>query len=96
MHPKLVEGDTKLVVDALNSNNCNLSRFGHIVNDTHRIIHTFSQWRCVFVDREANQAVHLLAKEATKDVKDRIWRVEISDRISDVVSMELLPSSFDG
>jgi ribonuclease HI len=38
----ILEGDAKLVVDALNSNNCNWSRFGHIVNDTRRILHTFS------------------------------------------------------
>lgn len=67
-----LEGDVKLVVDALNSNTSTWSRFGHIVKDTRRILHTFLRWRCGFVHHEANDAIHRLAKATITNISDRI------------------------
>jgi ribonuclease HI len=85
----ILEGDAKQVVEAINSKTSNGSRYGHFVNDTCRILQEkVSQWKCVFVPREANQAAHRLAKAATTDIIDKIWRYEIPDCICDVLPME--------
>jgi hypothetical protein len=85
----ILEGDAKQVVDALNSKTSNGSRYGHFVNDTCRILQEkVSQWKCVFVPWEANQAAHRLAKAATTDIIDKIWRYGIPDCICDVLPME--------
>jgi hypothetical protein len=40
--PKVwLEGDAKIIVDALNSNECILSRYGHLVEDTRSILQSF-------------------------------------------------------
>jgi ribonuclease HI len=68
----MMEGDAKLIVDAVNSNSSTWSRFGHIINDTRQILDDFIRWKCNHVRREANGAAHRLAKTATTDVSDRI------------------------
>jgi ribonuclease HI len=84
----ILEGDVKQVVDAINLNTSNWRCYGHIVNDTCRILQTVPQWRCVFVHREANQAAHRLAKAATTNIIDKIWRFEVPDCICDALPME--------
>jgi hypothetical protein len=59
-------------VDVVNSNSTNWSHFGHLIDDTRRILEGFPKWKCNFVRREANEAAHWLAKVATTDVNDRI------------------------
>ena len=58
MQQLFLEGDAKLVVDAINSIMSTWSRFGHIVEDTQGILQTFSRWRCGFIHREANEVAH--------------------------------------
>jgi ribonuclease HI len=89
----MMEGDAKLIVDAVNSNTTTWSRFGHIIDDTRRILDGFIRWKCNHVRREANEAAHRLAKAATMDVSDRIWRDTTPNCISDIVLMERLALS---
>jgi ribonuclease HI len=95
MFPNVIlEGDAKLVPDALNSNQSRGCRFGHLIEDTRHVLQLFSRWKCVFTKRVANEAAHRLAKRATLNIGDRIWRSQVLDCISDVVLMErLTPSS---
>ncbi|XP_059450979.1 uncharacterized protein LOC132181760 [Corylus avellana] len=66
----ILEGDAKQVVEAINSDVNNGSRFGHIVEDIRQTLKTFPRWRCAFANRNANAAAHGLAKGATKLVMD--------------------------
>jgi hypothetical protein len=66
------------------------SRFGHLIEDTRRMLLTLSRWRCAFVPYKANEAAHRLAKAVTTDVSDRIWRNDAPNCISDIVLMERL------
>jgi ribonuclease HI len=95
VHRVVLEGDAKQIVDAVNANSASWSRFGHLIDDTRRILESFSQWKCQFVRREANEAAHRLAKAATIDVNDRIWRDAPPSCISDIVLMERLALSCD-
>ena len=67
-----LEGDAKLVVDAINSNTSTWSHFGHIVEDTRGVLQTFPRWRCGFIHREANEVAHQLARVAFTNISDRI------------------------
>jgi ribonuclease HI len=91
----VLEGDAKQIVDTVNSNSASWSRFGHLIDDTRRILESFPQWKCQFVRREANEAAHRLAKAATIDVNDRIWRDAPPSCINDIVLMERLALSCD-
>jgi ribonuclease HI len=68
----MMEGDAKLIVDAVNSNSSTWSRFGHIIDHTQQILDDFIRWKCNHVRCEANGVVHQLVKAATTDVNDRI------------------------
>jgi ribonuclease HI len=89
----MLEGDAKQIVEGINSHMNTWSRFGHLIDDTRRILADFTRWKCNFVRREANEAAHRLAKAAITDVGDRMWSVTTPNCISDIVSMERLALS---
>ncbi|XP_059436709.1 uncharacterized protein LOC132169743 [Corylus avellana] len=90
----ILEGDAKQVVDAIVSKGNCWSRFGHLVEDTRTVLLAFTEWKCVHINRTANNVVHKLAKMATSDIIDRTWTLCIPDCIRDVILMkQLVPSS---
>jgi hypothetical protein len=70
----ILEGDAKQVVEAINSDVSNVSRFGHLVEDIRLNLKSFPRWRCVFANRNANFAAHNLARGATRFIIDRDWK----------------------
>jgi ribonuclease HI len=87
-----LEGDAKQVVEAVNSLTSSWSKYGHLIDDIRRMLQSFTRWKCNFVHREANEAAHRLAKAATMDVNDKIWRNITPNCISDIVLMERFSS----
>ncbi|XP_059451224.1 uncharacterized protein LOC132182029 [Corylus avellana] len=90
-----LEGDAKLIVDAINSSTKTCSRYDHIVEDSRSILNTFPKWKCGFIHREANEAAHRHAKAAITDVSDRIWGNDPHDCIRDIVLREQIALSLD-
>jgi hypothetical protein len=72
----ILEGDAKQVVEAINSDVSNVSRFGHLVEDIRLTLKSFPRWRCVFANRNANVAAQQdnLARGATRFIIDRDWK----------------------
>ena len=89
----ILEGDAKLVVDELNSNQSKGCQFGHLIEDTRHVLQLFSKWMCVFTKRVANEAVHQLAKRATLNIGDGIRRSQVSYCNSNVLMEHLALSS---
>jgi ribonuclease HI len=89
----ILEGDAKQIVDAINSNMSTWSQYGHLVEDTRRLVCSLSRWKCIFTHREANEAAHRLAKAAAMNISDMIWRDQTPHCISDIVLMEQLALS---
>jgi hypothetical protein len=83
-----LEGDAKIIVDALNSDASLLSRYSHLVEDTLCILQTFLSWSYGFVHREAHEAAYRLAKVANINISDRMGRDQTPDCISDIILME--------
>jgi hypothetical protein len=83
-----LEGEAKIIVDALHSDESMLSCYGHLVEDTKSILKNFLSWKCGFVHREANEVAHRLAKASTIPINDRVWTNHTPDCISEIILME--------
>lgn len=71
-HDILLEGDSLNVVKAQKDKQPNLHRYGHVVEDTHLLLRSMRSWAIGHVNRESNQTMHNLAKEASKNSIDRV------------------------
>ena len=89
------EGNAKQIGHAINSPTMAWNWFGHLVEDTRRILHSLMSWKCTFANREANEAAYRLAKAAITNVSDRIWRSFTLNCINDIVLIEQLALSLD-
>jgi ribonuclease HI len=91
----ILEGDAKLVVDAINAKDNNWSSIRHLVEDTCSILQSNSQWKCVHLNRSANMPAYRLAKLATIDVIDKLWNSLIPNCIRNVILIEQIAPSSD-
>ncbi|XP_059458290.1 uncharacterized protein LOC132187875 [Corylus avellana] len=66
-------GDVKLIVEAVNSDEQDWSKKGHIIDAIHSSVRTFSHWTFSHVNGEANWVAHELATLATTPNKDELW-----------------------
>lgn len=89
----ILEGDSLLVVKALNDSNPNWLRYGQIIEDTRLVLGSLRSWNVQHVKQEANAAAHGLAKNAISISTDHIWLEEIPHCIFDVVILEQLALS---
>jgi ribonuclease HI len=86
----ILEGDSLIVVKALQTEAENLSLYGHFIDDTRLLLRQFRTAEIQHVKRQANQAAHGLAKEAVKDCIDNIWMEDSPPCISDIIDLERL------
>ena len=84
----ILEGDFKQVVEAVTSKGSSMSKYGHIIGDIHEVLKVFRRWDIRHVKRIANEATHVLAKSATKEIGERIWLEDTPNIIFDVVTLE--------
>jgi ribonuclease HI len=64
----ILEGDSQVIVYALNSGSVSAIAYASLVDDTQTILNTFPAWRVVFVQRVANAVVHHLAHVAVSNL----------------------------
>jgi ribonuclease HI len=86
----VVEGDSKVIISAVQNREASSSRYGHLIDDLVMLLDSSPGWQMVHVRRESNRAAHGLAKVALKTVFDRRWDFSIPDCIRDVVLTESL------
>ncbi|KAK2978561.1 hypothetical protein RJ640_006680 [Escallonia rubra] len=68
-----MEGDAKLIINALNSSEENLSAIGGIIDDVKRIAHCFDSCTFQHIKRSGNEAAHGLAKFAYSLTEALVW-----------------------
>jgi ribonuclease HI len=83
-----LEGDAKLICDALNKRSSENSSYGHLIEDIGMVLLSFNQWKCTRICREGNEAAHILAREALFLSGDRSWEDFCPDCIKQVISTE--------
>jgi ribonuclease HI len=82
------EGDSMVVVNALNSNTPYWRACGSIVEDTRDRLLQFLTWSVQHARREANQVAHFLAKHALSVNQDVVWKEECPSFIQDIIYAE--------
>ena len=68
-----IESDAKEMVDMCNSEISERSAFAAICHEIKELIEGFNSCVLTFVHREANEAAHRCAKQATKDRRRCLW-----------------------
>jgi hypothetical protein len=83
----ILEGDSLIVITALNNKNDNWRRYGKIMNDTDVVLH-FDNWQCCQTKRGTNKVAQRLAKEGVLHGIDRCWFNVIPDLLFSVLNSE--------
>ncbi|XP_059429077.1 uncharacterized protein LOC132162875 [Corylus avellana] len=89
IHSLIVEGDTQVVITAVQKQDPTNSRYDHLVEDTRTVMSSFLRWQVCHLSRDANKTAHGLAKAATRDVINRNLIDMTPDCICDIVLTEL-------
>jgi ribonuclease HI len=89
----ILEGDSLTVVKAIGDAEASMRPFGQIVEDIKEVLGSLRSWLICHVKRDANQAAHGLAKNATVTSMEQNWIEETPNCISDIVKLELLALS---
>jgi ribonuclease HI len=84
----ILEGDALQIVAAVQTDSQHWSRFGHIVDGIKLGLSQLRSWQINHVKRDANSAAHVLAREAIKNVIDRVWVEETPNCIYGIVLRE--------
>ena len=88
----IVEGDAQTIINAINTDGKHESRYRHIIEDIKILLLSFTEWQAQHVRRSENSIAHRLAKMATRNVIDKIWRDVAPDCISDIIQAEMSTS----
>lgn len=84
----ILEGDSLHVVEALRQEGRSWQRFGQLIEDSRLMLHSLSSFEVCHVSREANQAAHLLAKNALITMEDLVWMWDCPSFIQSLVLAE--------
>jgi ribonuclease HI len=83
-----MEGDAKVVVEAVKSNAPDWSCWGHVTEDIRIALQYFKGWDMSFVSRTSNQAAHTIARSASTQVLDEVWTREVPECIRVIIALE--------
>jgi hypothetical protein len=86
----ILEGDTKVVVDSVNSDVADCSRRGHMIADIREGLREFQCWEIKYVRRTANNIAHVLARAAVQQGVEGIWTEIPPDCIVELLVAEQL------
>ncbi|XP_059436514.1 uncharacterized protein LOC132169501 [Corylus avellana] len=84
----ILEGDSLIVVKALQAEIEDLSPYGHLIDEARMLLRHFRTAQVRHVKRNSNKAAHGLAKEAVRKCIDNIWMEEMPPCISDILAIE--------
>jgi hypothetical protein len=85
-----LEGDAKIVVDAMNSSEEDRSWLGHLFEDIKGELSSFDGWKMSFVRRDGNHVAHKLAWFAVTHNVAETWSGAVPACICELVALEQL------
>ena len=85
----ILEGDSRIVVDAVNSAEGSGSLMGHLIEDMKIMLQDFPVWKALAVRRSANNAAHEVARMAVRENIVRTWNCEVPDCIHATILGEI-------
>ncbi|XP_042972996.1 uncharacterized protein LOC122304797 [Carya illinoinensis] len=84
-----LEGDAKVVVEAINSSSYNSSWDGQVIEDIKAVVHAQLGWSVTFVGRDGNRAAHATAKLALSLSTECVWMEEVPTEVLPAVVLDL-------
>jgi hypothetical protein len=90
----ILEGDALQIVKAITTYLSTLSRFGHFIERIKKVLMSLWSFSVVHMRREANTAVHALAKAVSAKVTDSIWLEEVTHFLYDIVCRQSVVPTF--
>ena len=86
----ILEGDSQVLITALQNNSYTLSHFGHLVKDIQYLASCFLEIRYSHVCRNCNTVAHALAKRANSISHYQVWMEDVSLDISSFLDADFL------
>ena len=84
-----MEGDAKIVIDAVNSRRQDDSSKGHLIADILLAVSSFPSWEMIYVRREGNKVAHGLATFAVHEHVNRVWLTNPPECIHDPLQADI-------
>lgn len=85
----MLEGDAKVIVDAVNARETVWTRWGHLVEDILQTLQAVGGWKMGYVRREANNAAHVLARLAAKQNMNNEWLNDPPESLLRIIASEI-------
>ena len=82
----VLEGDAKVIVEAINLEDVNWSMTGHLVMNMKTRLQDFEQWQVSTVGQERNSVAYCVPKMVVKEKLVKTWRVYYPNCICEIVS----------
>ena len=73
----ILEGDSKILITALEEHTHSLANFGHIAQDIQYLASHFSSVEYTHVHRQCNNVAHLLARRAVSYPQFQVWMEDV-------------------
>jgi ribonuclease HI len=93
VHDVIFEGDSLLVVKAVQDSQPSWLPYGQIINDIKWALGSLRRWNIRHVKRDANKAAHELSKFATRNSDSNVWLEESPSCILNTVILEQIALS---
>ena len=77
-----------MIIEAVVSKAPDMSRMGHLIEDTQSTLQSFPHWTMAYVRRGTNQAAHMTARLATTQVMDKMWSYDFPESIREMCDSE--------
>ncbi|XP_042987456.1 uncharacterized protein LOC122315549 [Carya illinoinensis] len=84
----LFEGDAQNIVNAVNAETKDMTRYGSVIEDVKCLLKGREKWSVRFIYREANKASHVLAREALQFQSKIVWIEDAPDCIRSIIVKE--------
>ncbi|XP_042992296.1 uncharacterized protein LOC122318762 [Carya illinoinensis] len=84
----LFEGDAQNIVNVVNVETKDMTRYGSVIEDVNSLLKGREKWSVSFVFREANEAAHVLAREALLFHSEIVWIEKVPDCIRSIIVKE--------
>ena len=86
----IIEGDSEVVIKALNNSNVSSTSFGHIIRDIKIVSVAFREISFCHTRRQGNKVAHSIARRACKFSPFNVWMEDVPPDILSVYSSELV------
>ncbi|KAL0013498.1 hypothetical protein SO802_000567 [Lithocarpus litseifolius] len=86
----ILEGDSQVLITALQNNSYTLSHFGHLIKDIQYLASCFSEIHFSHVRRHCNTVAHALAKRANSIFQYQVWMEDVPPDIISVLEANFL------